>query len=173
MPDFEFCTNLTDDGDVCGNTKYCERCFAWLTTNIEIELSNDDDGESDATAGPRLPHQEEICVESSDDDVAPADTNLDTPADLRAVPAPSYEIWLDTLADTLADDGGSPPADADEPPATDSDDEDGLGLLSSDRGSPPADADEPPAKMQRTEEKEEPEAEPPGKKLRIIGKKAH
>ena len=133
------CTNVTDEGDVCGDTKYCERCFAWLTANIEAELPNDESDGDDTT----LPHQEEICVESSDDDMA--------------VPAPSLEIWLETLADdALADE-------------------------------PPADADEPSAKMQRIEEKEEPslddllhdmqktepEAEPPGKKLRIVGKKAH
>ena len=147
------CTNVTDEGDVCGDTKYCERCFAWLTANIEAELPNDESDGDDTV----LPHQEEICVESSDDDMAPADTKLETPPDLQAVPAPSLEIWLETLADdALADE-------------------------------PPADADEPPAKMQRIEEKEEPslddllhdmqktepEAEPPGKKLRIVGKKAH
>ena len=91
----------------------------------------------------QLCHIKRICVESSDDDMA--------------VPEPSLEIWLETLADdALADE-------------------------------PPADADEPSAKMQRIEEKEEPslddllhdmqktepEAEPPGKKLRIVGKKAH
>ena len=92
----DVCTNRTDDGSLCGESKYCESCFGWLTLAIANEGWQD------------TPF--EICVESSDED------GLEEPQTPHTS-LPETPIQVEIWADTLAEDEEWPPLreEAEEP----------------------------------------------------------
>ena len=109
------CTNRTDDGSVCGESKYCESCFGWLTLAIANEALRELEGEPGCLPAQDTPF--EICVESSDEDgleepQTPHTSLPETP--IRA------EIWADTLAEDeewppLREEAEEPEPSVDEP----------------------------------------------------------
>ena len=81
--DTTVCTEITQDGSLCGDTQYCTRCWRWLTDSILEEVEADPQS---------LPLEAQFAVSSDDEPSTKASVQDDAET---VVSEEENEFWCD------------------------------------------------------------------------------